>query len=1249
NEDSANDSDSPLPSKAKKQPIKKAKATKKIQLDNENSDNDISDVPEASSSQTDALHSGKTVEEIYQKKTQIEHVLLRPDTYIGSVEAITEKLWVYDSESESMVYKDATIVPGLYKIVDEILVNAADNKIRDSSMNTIKVKIDQEQNFISIYNNGKGIPIEIHKEEQVYVPELIFGHLLTSSNYDDNEKKVTGGRNGYGAKLTNIFSTEFTVETTDTNAKKRYRQTFKDNMSVKQNPKVTSYSKKEEYTEISFKPDLAKFGLTELTDDIVALLKKRVFDMAGCVKNVKVFLNDERLKIRNFKEYIQKYLPPPNPSEDSVSKSPDIIHEQVNERWEVGFTPSQEGQFQQVSFVNSIATTKGGTHVNHVIDQLVTRIVETVKKKQKDAKLKPFQVKNHISIYINCLIENPSFTSQTKEYMSLKEKSFGSSCTLSENFINKVLKSVIITDIIEEVKQKQDRELKKTDGAKRSNVLSIEKLEDAGNAGGKYAQNCTLILTEGDSAKSLAVAGISVVGRKNFGVFPLRGKLLNVRDASHSSIMSNEEIQNIKKILGLQHNKQYTSTKDLRYGHLMIMTDQDYDGSHIKGLIINLLDHFYPSLLKIPDFLREFITPIVKGLGTSEPRDAKEYFSDLPTHMKPFRELQQDERSLIDMAFNKKKADARKEWLRTYQPGTYMDHNVEEITITDFINKELILFSMADNARSIPSVIDGFKPGQRKVMYGCFKRNLNKEVKVAQLAGYISEHSAYHHGEQSLTSTIIGLAYDFVGSNNINLLQPRGTFGSRAQGGKDAASARYINTALQPITRLIYHRADDNLLKYLNDDGQWIEPEWYCPTIPMVLVNGSEGIGTGWSSYIPNYNPMDLVKNLLRLMDGKEQEPMHPWYRGFRGVIKPLDKDKYTNNGVIERVSPTEIKITELPVRTWTQNYKKDLIDKFMGFINKFDEEHKAYTVEFHITLKEELADLSDEELAKKFKINSTIAISNMVCFDPEGRLKKYQTPEDILQEFYHRKDYLIAELQHECLKLSNKVRFINMKIKHQLEFEGLRKKAIIELLAANGFDKVHKRPVVRHGVESSNDDEAEEDLNDSGYNYLMSTPAWAFSKEEAERINSLKNEKEKELRVLEAKPPKEFWKDDLKAFEEQWNVKKSEQESKSIMEYFGSKAQPVLEEINNQNEMNGQNQDVNAKNENEEIKEMNGKNEKVDDQSDVEIVDVVKPKRKKIFNQNEGPRSKMLKVFDLEFSSDEEEPEPKPKRGGAR
>jgi DNA topoisomerase-2 len=153
------------------------------------------------------------------------------------------------------------------------------------------------------------------------------------------------------------------------------------------------------------------------------------------------------------------------------------------------------------------------------------------------------------------------------------------------------------------------------------------KLEDANNAGGRNAKRCTLILTEGDSAKALAVAGLSVVGRDDYGVFPLRGKLLNVREAGHDQIVKNVEIQHIKQILGLKHNQDYTTVDSLRYGHLMIMTDQvglsrctaasanmlqDHDGSHIKGLIINFLDHFYPSLLRIPEFLVEFITPIVK-------------------------------------------------------------------------------------------------------------------------------------------------------------------------------------------------------------------------------------------------------------------------------------------------------------------------------------------------------------------------------------------------------------------------------------------------------------------------------------------------------------------------------------------------------------------------------------------------------------------------------------------------------------
>jgi DNA topoisomerase-2 len=184
-----------------------AAATKKVPLATSNSVN---------------MNQGKTIEETYQKKSQLEHILLRPDTYIGSIEKHAQTLWVY--EGDKIVHRSVTYVPGLYKIFDEILVNAADNKQRDPKMDSLKVVIDGENNLVSVYNNGDGVPVEIHKEEGVYVPELIFGHLLTSSNYDDAEKKTTGGRNGYGAKLTNIFSTEFVIETADGKRQKKYKQ-----------------------------------------------------------------------------------------------------------------------------------------------------------------------------------------------------------------------------------------------------------------------------------------------------------------------------------------------------------------------------------------------------------------------------------------------------------------------------------------------------------------------------------------------------------------------------------------------------------------------------------------------------------------------------------------------------------------------------------------------------------------------------------------------------------------------------------------------------------------------------------------------------------------------------------------------------------------------------------------------------------------------------------------------------------------
>ena len=941
-----------------------------------------------------------------------------------------------------MVSKQIQYVPGLYKIFDEIIVNAADNKVRDPKMNTLKVNIDRENNEISIYNNGRGIPIKMHEVEKVYVPELIFGHLLTSSNYDDDEEKITGGRNGYGAKLCNIFSTKFQVETVDSEQGLKFKQTFSDNMSVKSKPLITSCSGTD-YTKITFKPDLSKFGLTSIDNDFLALLEKRVYDLAGCVRGIKVFLNDERIKVKNFQEYCELYMD----QQESAIKTP-IIYEKIDDRWEVGFTLS-DGQFNQVSFVNSICTIKGGTHVNTIADQVVASLIEAVKKKDKKGiPLKPFQAKNHLWVFVNSAIVNPTFDSQTKETMTLKPSAFGSKPKLGEEFMKKVMKSGVVENVLSYAKFKQDQLLKKSDGSgKRSRISGLTKLDDANNAGTRNASQCTLILTEGDSAKSLAVSGLSVVGRDNFGVFPLRGKLLNVREASHAQIMNNAEISAIKQILGLQQGKKYTDTSTLRYGHLMIMTDQDHDGSHIKGLIINFFDHFWPSLLEIPGFLLEFITPIVKatkgknatkqeisfftlpeyenwkqvnnegkgwtlkyykGLGTSTTEDAKKYFGDLGRHLKPFKVATIESRALIDMAFNKKKADERKEWLRGFEQGTFMDHSVSEIPLEDFVNKELILFSMADNCRSIPCSVDGFKPGQRKIIFSCFKRNLKSEIKVAQLAGYVSEHSAYHHGEQSLCTTVVGMAQNFVGSNNLNLLEPVGQFGTRLQGGKDAASARYIFTNLTKLARTVFHPHDDPILKYLNDDGQSIEPEWYLPVVPMLLVNGGEGIGTGWSTAIPNYNPRDLVANLERLMDGKEMEPMHPWYRGFTGAIEQESANRYRISGTITQVDSTTIEITELPLRSWTQTYKEQLegwvtgTDKSPAWIKDYKEYHTDSKVHFVIHLTEENMKLALKEgLDSRFKMSTTITTSNLVCHDLEGRIKKYNAVNEIIQDFY--------------------------------------------------------------------------------------------------------------------------------------------------------------------------------------------------------------------------------------------------------
>ncbi|KAK4991478.1 DNA topoisomerase 2 [Elasticomyces elasticus] len=1147
--------------------------------------------------------------EKYQKLTQLEHILKRPDTYIGSVERTEQKMWVFNSETEAMENREVSYVPGLYKIFDEILVNAADNRQRDKNMNEMKVWVDREKGEISVRNNGRGIPIEIHDKEGIYIPEMIFGHLLTSSNYDDEEQKVTGGRNGYGAKLCNVFSTKFILETADSKQGKKYQQTWTRNMSQMEKAKITAH-KGDDYTKITFYPDFAKFGMSEMDDDFEALVKRRVYDLAGTCSGVKVYLNDSRIKITKFKQYMEMYTKSIR-AESLLKDSPDgadaagaadnvILTDCPNERWEIGFAVS-DGSFQQVSFVNSIATTSGGTHVNYVADQITTKLLEIVTKKNKGGvKLKNAQIKNHIFLFVNCLIVNPAFTSQTKEQLTTKATQFGSKCVVSDKFLKDIAKTEAVNNILHFAQQKADQVLKKSDGNRRQR-MNNSKLTDANKAGTKDGWKCTLILTEGDSASLLALAGRAVVNPDLFGVFPLRGKLLNVRDASIDQISKNQEIQNIKKFMGLQHKKNYEDTKTLRYGHLMIMTDQDHDGSHIKGLLINFLEVQYPSLLRLPGFLMEFITPIVKvwrgdpkaprakkdfftmpeyeawreepghqkgwehkyykGLGTSDTQDAEIYFADLDRHLKTFHTLQAHEPELIDLAFSKKKADARKIWLRDFVPGTYLDmSSTEAIKYEDFINKELILFSMADNMRSIPSVIDGFKPGQRKVLYTCFRRNLKKDIKVVELAGSVNGLTAYQYGDTSLQDTIVGMAHNFVGSNNINCLEPSGNFGSRLQGGKDAASARYIYTRLSPFARRIFHAADEALLTYNTDDGKTIEPEVYVPVVPMILINGADGIGTGWSSTIPNYSPDDIVENIKRRMAGTSKEdmqPMTPWFRSFTGVVADIGQDRFKFSGTIRQSGDNEVVITELPVRVWTQEFKDRLeeiikAEKVPSFIKDYTEYNTPTRVHFIIKMEEKHMQAALEKgLEETFKVAKTMATTNLVAFDAQGRIHKYASVLDIMEEFYHvrlkfyekRKQYLLSEMQRELDKLSNQSRFIKMIIDGKLVVSKKKKKDLVtELKRLNfkPFPKVidaKKQGEFEAVVEedNDNDDDAEVEAGASDYDYLLGMAIWSLTMDRVEKLLRQIGDKEVEIDTLIKLSPKDLWTKDLDDFLAEW------------------------------------------------------------------------------------------------------------------
>jgi DNA topoisomerase II len=1185
------------------------------------------------------------IEDRFKHLSEIEATLLRPDVYVGSIDFTDEQHYLWDKSLERLVLSDVKYVPAALKLFDEAVTNVFDNQQRDPEGTTrLEVDIDQKLGQIRVWNNGASLPVVIHKKEKVYVPQMVFGMFHAGENFNDDQKRTTGGKNGLGVKLISLFSTEFNLTCLDSERHKKYKQKWTSNMRKCEDPRIKDVSKKEEsFTEISFTIDfkaLTKGQMKEMDDVLFKMMHRRVLDAVGCCpKTLKVYFNGERVKFANkkvgFKAFIESHF------KENISDSL-IYWKSPCERWEVGIVPVEDGQYLQHStFVNRISTIQGGSHLDYIVNRIVgflqdihekkggPKASEKSEKKEKKKNKKALNltrahITKHMFVFINCLVDNPSFESQSKTKLTTKPANFGGPPLDFSKLLKKAKFSKLLSYARQSAKASEFSILKKSDGKQSGRVTDVKTLEDANWAGSKKSKECCLWIVEGDSARSLAISGFTVVGQDKHGVLSLRGKILNVRDASPKQLEKNKEFIAFKKALGLKQGVTYKDASKLRYGMIRIMCDSDVDGVHLNSLVMNILATFWPDLLDVPDgFVHLFVTPLVqaisptgkiesfntehayrnwkqitpnsdrwhvkyyKGLGTWTAPQAKSMFAELSKHTVRMhcREGLEKESKHFHMVFAKEKDSTkeRKKWIAAYDPK---EHKIakKKLGYTEYMDNELVQFAIASNERAIPSMLDGNKPSTRKILYCCFKRNLKQEIKVSQLSGAVSEMASYHHGEASLQMTIIKMAQAFVGSNNINWLYPSGQFGTRLKDGKDAASPRYIFTRLEHITRKVFHPDDDPLMKYLEVDGKSVEPNYYIPILPAVLINGAMGMGTGYSTDVPMFNPLDIVENIrLILKHGKgvELKKMHPFYNGYCGTISPVfesketteDKkskgvvQKYLVKGRYERVSDTEIKITEIPLDISKDAYKYHLEhlveqEKIRSFAYNHPSEN---TVCFTVRFDQKQFD-NEKDMEKFLKLTSTLSLTNMVLFDPKGKLKKYESPEEILLEYFdvrlecyeRRKRYLVQSAEEHLVQLSNKLRFIEaVAITKILDVRNKPKADIANWLFANNFsmifpkqhpleektpeenlteEKIAALGSIKMDTSSSSSSSNKDDIQESkkrekGYNYLLSMQLWSLSQELVRRLQNEFKETEAALAHLKQKKIEQFWLDDLESF----------------------------------------------------------------------------------------------------------------------
>lgn len=1061
-----------------------------------------------------------SVEEYKQLELR-EHIRNIPDTYLGSDAWVKRGAHLWNPETESIYYSEITVPMAMERTFIEIISNTADNvtRSRHRGVNPGKIEVHLSSTMIVIRNQGLPIAVDyVDESEGLYLPEMIFGRFLTSSNY--NTERIGNGRNGYGAKLTNVFSKFFQVTVGDNYHKKLYKQAWYDGMSVREDPVIKSYSGAP-FVEIKYCLDFERFECDSYPEEALQLFYRHAVDVAFTTKaevHVTVYDDSELEDVADWSTSLPKVVQ--SKYKDLTIKEYTSFHHGKDAKaiyyseWPEGTevkgkpgsqkakdttplfefaavdtSPQQDADGREVhmSFINGIHTFSGGVHLRHLVKTLypmilseAREILEGKKRKSSSVKLTSTHIHPHVSLIFSCWMKNPKFSSQMKDFLTDPAPKF----KLPPEIAAPVRKWELVLKLQQNIESRMEKKLKSTDGKKRLRIITDNAIQSRYVYSGRRGAPGPLVLcaVEGKSAGGYTkVLAEKWPDKYCLGYIPFRGVPLNVMNASAEQLLNNEEFKLLKASLGLVEGTDYTDEKQLRklfYDRFIIIADKDADGAHIAGLILLYFFCRFPSLLKV-GFVSIMHTPIVsaysnsgkdrkhfysekefrrwhakhgsgykvkyrKGLGSSSEKDIEDELRD-GIRITTVVHYDDKDTDAMRLAFDIKRSSDRRDWLQKWSgQATIPIEDIEEISLSEFINEEYIRYPWISIVRSLPS-IDGFKDAPRKVLYTTFKHwgvkkqsllsklrksdeknlsaidlltssqkvvNTAKEfMKTGRFANKTAQETDYAHGENNLNGVIQTMTHAFVGSNNMPFFKAEGMMGTRSRGGKDAADPRYTQISPSEWLNYVFKANDIDLTGYRNVNGEDTEFNWALPIIPLHVINGVEGISFAYSSWIPPHHPLEVIawlRQWLHYYDHPTEEEMfideiYPYYHGFKGkitVVEKVNKDGTTKNSLVTEGCYTrdgrgKITITELPIGLWGSRYHKKL--------GKLLEEKKI--TDFHVL---NHTDMNSFEIhgwigevdTKTLGIKKTYSLDYMRLLDADGHVRRYESISELLNGF---------------------------------------------------------------------------------------------------------------------------------------------------------------------------------------------------------------------------------------------------------